>query len=120
MRNLLSALLLACVCAGEAEACSCVRSTREEVIERSQLAFRGYVRSVRLSESGFEEIALIRVDGALKGAPPRRLRTISTKRPAMCGYPLQAGRSYDFAGALDSRGRLHIDMFGMVPMNSTR
>lgn len=120
MRTLLSALLLLGIGVGEAAACSCIRMTREEVIERAPLAFRGHVRSVRNTRSGRDEIAFVHVDATFKGAVPRYLRTISTKVPAMCGYPLRAGRSYDFAGALDSRRRLHITMCGMVPLNITR
>jgi hypothetical protein len=120
MRTLLLALLLLGVGVGEAAACSCARVTRQEVIDRAPLAFRGHVRSVRTTRSGRDEIAFVRVDTIIKGTAPRYLRTVSTMVPAMCGYPLRAGRSYDFAGSLDSRRRLHINMCGMVPLNITR
>ena len=105
---------------GQARACSCARMTRAEVVARSSLAFRGFVERVGMSRSGREEIAVVRVGQIYKGAAPRRLRTVGARLPGMCGYPLRAGRDYDFAGSLDPRSWLPIDMCGMVPLNSDR
>lgn len=110
-------LVVGLVASGSALACSCARVSREAVIERAEIAFRGEIVSSRLTADGREAVARVRVIETIKGRVPGMVTVRSTAVPAMCGYPLHLGARLDFAGRLDSRGHMGVGMCGMVPLN---
>lgn len=119
MRRTIGAVVLfvGLVAAGAASACSCVRISREVVLERATVAFRGEIVSSETTRDGRRVVARVRVLEPLKGRVPRMVTVTSTAVPAMCGYPLHLGATLDFAGRLDGRGRMSVGMCGMVPLN---
>ncbi len=99
-------------------ACSCVRLSRNQVIERSEVAFTGVVRSVGTTRDIKQMVAVVNVTERIKGRSPKRVIVVTSNIPDLCGYPMQTGRSYGFAGTLEKRGRIGVSMCTMVPMNT--
>ena len=98
-------------------ACSCAPMTRDQVIAQAEQAFRGKVQAVSVSHNGKNDGATVVVTSRYKGEIPDRVLVITTREPAMCGYPMTIGKDYDFAGTIDDRGRMQVNMCVMVPLN---
>lgn len=120
MRNIPGLAFLACLLATTpAFACSCVKTSRGEIIAGSQSVFRGKVRAISRSHDGLSEGATVLVTHRIKGAAPDRVLAITSRAPGMCGYSMLPDRDYDFAGAIDDRGRIHVDGCIMAPLNGS-
>lgn len=106
------------IAAETASACSCVKLNREQVIEQSEVAFTGTVRSVGVTRDGKLMVAVVSVTERIKNRVPKRVSVVTSNEPGLCGYPMQVGRSYGFAGRFERRDRIGVSMCTMVPMNS--
>mgnify|MGYP000843926750 FL=1 len=113
------ALAVGLLASGSVLACSCRPVSREAVIERAEVAFRGEIVASGKTRDGREVVARVRVISPIKGRVPAMVTVTSTAVAGRCGYPLHPGATLDFAGRLDERGRMGVGMCGMVPLNAS-
>jgi hypothetical protein len=107
-----------CFLAAEtASACSCVKLNRGQVIEQSEVAFTGTARSTGVTRDGRLMVAVVNVTERIKSRIPKRVSVVTINEPSLCGYPMQVGRNYGFAGRFEKRDRIDVSMCTMVPMN---
>jgi hypothetical protein len=108
-----AALLLS---ASAASACSCSRVSRAETIAASQVAFAGVVRGVRVSPDGKRQLASVRITERIKGRLSDTMTVTTSRESSLCGYPMEAGKTYRFAGA-PKGGQLEVDLCVMFSLN---
>jgi hypothetical protein len=101
----------------EATACSCVRPTPAVLIARSETVFSGSVRALGTAPDG-RQAATIRVTRRIKGRVPDRVVVLTRRMAVSCGYPMEAGKRYTFAGSVDRRGEMSVTLCTMMPLNT--
>jgi hypothetical protein len=116
LRSLAFLVIALAVPLDAALACSCMRMTGAETIAKAKVAFAGTVESVR-NLPGHQQRATVKVSERLKGDVPATIEVTTSTMDSLCGYPLQSGRSYRFAGTPDADGRLPIGLCTMLPLN---
>ncbi len=101
-----------------AAACSCAPATREEILAGAEVAFQGRVEAVTPSEDGTRDVVSVRVTKPFHGIVAREIIVTTSRIPGLCGYPMEVGKSYDFAGKHDpATDTLGVNMCAMVPLN---
>ncbi len=101
---------------GAASACSCALVSRAESIAQSKVAFVGLVQSTR-AEAGDRQRATVRVTETIKGDVPATMQVTTGTISSACGYPMQAGRAYRFAGEPKPDGQLEVNLCVMFALN---
>lgn len=81
-----------------AQACTCVEPDPEQILARSEAAFIGILKSVRILDESQPlnsgAIFRYRVKRAYGARPGRYIRIVSGSSDAICGLPQQTNRKY--------------------------
>ena len=123
MRGWTIGIVFAAAMAGSvagAQACSCVRETREQVMARVAVAFEGEVIAVRSVNGRRGVVGEVAVRRVFKGAPPTVVRVETAASSTVCGWPMAAGDRRTFGGVWGSNGHLQTNMCTMAPLQPRR
>ena len=103
-----------------ASACSCLRSTRAEVIAKANVVFTGTVRAIRVAPDIHRHFATVSVTARTKGRVADTIVVSTGSETSLCGYPMQAGKTYRFAGTPNAQGQVPVMLCNMLVLNGER